>query len=422
MPENVRKSLLALLVVILFTACPAFAQQVEFSSSVNPVGSGARAVGMGGAFIGVADDATAASWNPAGLIQLEKPEVSLVYANLSREQTYSSESHPEIDGTNTMSSNGINYMSAVFKPFVLLDHTVVVSINYQRLYDMNKNVSIRYNVGPNPYDISFEQEGYLYAVSPAVAVQVSPGFSVGATINLWKDYLGSNGWDQTTTFASQALSYHAVERKTVSFEGVNMHLGFLWNATPSFTLGGVIKTPFDADLKETTMLVSTNAFENESAQSNEKMSMPLSYGLGAQYRASDSLILALDVYRTRWSKFVIKDPEGNEINPMTGQPIDQGKLKDTTQLRLGAEYLFIGNNSTIALRGGVFSDPEPATEKVDRYVGLSLGAGYSTKEYSLDAAYQLRKGNNVSGDISGIPDNETDITQKTFMASIIYYF
>jgi len=53
-------------------------QQVGVASSPNPVGSGARAVGMGGAFIGVADDATAASWNPAGLIQLEKPEVSIV--------------------------------------------------------------------------------------------------------------------------------------------------------------------------------------------------------------------------------------------------------------------------------------------------------------------------------------------------------
>ena len=54
------------------------AQELRFSGSPNPVGSGARALGMGGAFIGVADDATAASWNPGGLIQLETPEVSAV--------------------------------------------------------------------------------------------------------------------------------------------------------------------------------------------------------------------------------------------------------------------------------------------------------------------------------------------------------
>lgn len=38
---------------------------------------GARALGMGGAFIGVADDATAAEANPAGLTILTRPEVSL---------------------------------------------------------------------------------------------------------------------------------------------------------------------------------------------------------------------------------------------------------------------------------------------------------------------------------------------------------
>ena len=35
-----------------------------------PVGSGARALGQGGAFIAVADDATAASWNPGALMTL----------------------------------------------------------------------------------------------------------------------------------------------------------------------------------------------------------------------------------------------------------------------------------------------------------------------------------------------------------------
>jgi len=39
-------------------------------------GSGARAWGMGGAFLARADDATAASWNPAGLSYLRLPEVS----------------------------------------------------------------------------------------------------------------------------------------------------------------------------------------------------------------------------------------------------------------------------------------------------------------------------------------------------------
>src|SRR3954470_18524402 len=39
-------------------------------------GSGARALGMGGAFIARPDDATAATWNPAGLSYLRALEIS----------------------------------------------------------------------------------------------------------------------------------------------------------------------------------------------------------------------------------------------------------------------------------------------------------------------------------------------------------
>jgi len=87
------------------------AQQVDISSSLNPVGSGSRATGMGGAFIGVADDATAASWNPAGLIQLEKPEMSAAYSYFHRRQEYSSQAHPEIATSNTMDADSLNYAS-----------------------------------------------------------------------------------------------------------------------------------------------------------------------------------------------------------------------------------------------------------------------------------------------------------------------
>ena len=64
-----------LLIALLSTG--AMAQQgpssLEFSFS-NP---GARSLGFGGAFSGLADDATAAFANPAGLVQLARPEVSV---------------------------------------------------------------------------------------------------------------------------------------------------------------------------------------------------------------------------------------------------------------------------------------------------------------------------------------------------------
>ena len=45
------------------------------------IGVGARAMGMGGAFTAVADDVSAAYWNPAGLVQLDDPEIQGMYGS-----------------------------------------------------------------------------------------------------------------------------------------------------------------------------------------------------------------------------------------------------------------------------------------------------------------------------------------------------
>ena len=102
-------------------------QKMGISSSPNPVGSGARAMGMGGAFIATADDATAASWNPAGLIQLEKPELSKVGAYLNRREEFSSDSHPEINNTGKVDDVNINYLSAAY-PFHYFPYMLIVKV------------------------------------------------------------------------------------------------------------------------------------------------------------------------------------------------------------------------------------------------------------------------------------------------------
>src|SRR5260370_322495 len=49
---------------------------------------GARSLGMGGAFLGLADDASAAEANPAGLTILRRPEVSLEVRNYQEQQLF----------------------------------------------------------------------------------------------------------------------------------------------------------------------------------------------------------------------------------------------------------------------------------------------------------------------------------------------
>ncbi len=51
------------------------------SASFLEIGVGARAIGMGGAFVSTADDASALYWNPAGLGELTRPEIIFVHTN-----------------------------------------------------------------------------------------------------------------------------------------------------------------------------------------------------------------------------------------------------------------------------------------------------------------------------------------------------
>jgi hypothetical protein len=80
------KYLIVTLVSILFTVQPAYGQS---NGRITKVGStaasfleievGARANGMGGSFVALADDATALYWNPAGIAQLSSSEIQLVH-------------------------------------------------------------------------------------------------------------------------------------------------------------------------------------------------------------------------------------------------------------------------------------------------------------------------------------------------------
>lgn len=422
-------------ILVLAVVCPAgFAQQVEFSSSLNPVGSGARAMGMGGAFIGIADDATAASWNPAGLVHLEKPEFSFVYGYFNRDQSYSSSSHPELQTSNAMDADGINYASFVY-PFTLFTKNMVASLNYQRLFDMNKNVKVNFNydLGSGDYlrdNVTFTQKGYLSTITPAFAIQVIPELYLGVALNIWDDFLGTSGWESTLSstgggsMGGNPFANSVRDTNKFGFSGMNITAGFLLNYN-KFSLGGVVKSPFTADVKHTGASTQSGTFSPAPVtmftKETLKMEMPLSLGLGLAYRQSDKLTVGLDLYWTEWSSYLIRDEAGNEFNPVTTKTLARGRLKNTTQVRLGAEYLFIGDKSVIPLRAGIFYDPEPGATTVDDFFGFSVGSGYTWGNYSLDVAYQFRKGNNVTGDIP-VPGVNSTITQHTLLTSLIYRF
>jgi len=66
---------------VIISVRPGFAGVGEATAIFLQIPPGARAAGMGEAFVAVADDGTATWWNPAGMAFLSKDELSLMHVN-----------------------------------------------------------------------------------------------------------------------------------------------------------------------------------------------------------------------------------------------------------------------------------------------------------------------------------------------------
>jgi len=475
------QSVFAVCALLIVCMCGPAAGQLEISVSPSPVGAGARAAGMADAFVAIADDATAASWNPAGLTQLERPELSIVGSYNGIFEECSADFHDEVDSKHHDDNLDLNYLSAVYPlPFLVLNRNVCLSLNYQRKYDFSRKFRLRYNTasattGGTPANsfltMAFEQEGGLSTITPAVACEITRRISVGLSLNLWRSsLLSDNSWTQTTQsnriafFGPATFISSSREREEYSdLSGENLTAGILWNLTNRWSLGARYDSAFtgEADYHRigNTLKVSlpSVAFPSASLTAGSEIRretrhirLPDSVAVGAAFRVNDRLTLSLDVTRTDWNDFYVRDAEGirrslvdfsNLEDPWTRPHFDP-----TYTVRLGAEYIFIPKrrdeelNTLWTLRAGLFYDEEPATGKAsprefrllddtgsgepDKFYGLALGCGLLTHQrVNLDAAYQLRCGDGVNSDfIRGMTGFSERVLQHRFLLSTVIYF
>jgi long-subunit fatty acid transport protein len=417
--------------------------RLDIPSSFNPVGSGARALGMGGAFIAIADDATAASWNPAGLLQLERPEISAVGSYFRRSEDLIFGTNPEGNGSEGVSQFDLNYLSATL-PFHTSVWNMVVSINYQNLFDFRRKWSFdlnRSSDGLNLGDaVDLDQDGNLYALGVAYAFLLPYDLRFGLTSNFWNDDWFEDNWNQNVTWKASGTQsgnpfyFESTSREGFSFKGFNANVGVQWDVTGRLTVGAVLKTPFTAHVERKTRSMSSihhpsDPHLDETTSNATKdpldLKMPMSYGIGLAYRFTDAFTVSADAYRTEWDDFKLEDSEGNKISPISGKSSATSDVDPTHQIRLGAEYLFFDKRERtpiIAFRLGAFYDPAPAEGSQDKYYGFSFGTGLSTERCSFDIAYQYRFGRDVGGSILQDFDFSEDVDEHTVLSSLIIYF
>lgn len=94
---NLRQKALSLLILSILMPCQAGATaSFGQASDLFTQGAGARSMAMGGAFTGLADDASAAYFNPAGLAFLDEHQLMVMHAPLFVDSNYNflSSAHP----------------------------------------------------------------------------------------------------------------------------------------------------------------------------------------------------------------------------------------------------------------------------------------------------------------------------------------
>lgn len=415
----------------------------------NFLGGGARARAMGGAFFAVSDDPSAASWNPAGLSQLDKPQMNLSFSSYMGRKEYASEleSGSMNYGFGEELKNDINAISfaSVAIPFRVRDRDVVGGVTYQRMADIyqeNRDVIIideliteigtleNFVLPP----IQEEVTGRLDVVNISLGGKLFESLSLGAGVNIYTGKFTSDveffASDDTTGMNGRRFHPNIVS----DYSGFNFTLGAMYK-WDKLRLAAVVRTPFtlqeDNDVKllqdvillgvvlETPSNLASPFFETD-----REWKMPTMFGFGGSYQVNNSLTLAADVELRNYSKTEvtyrrnIANPTEDQVT--TGDYLSdmwwgsEGKeppfvpsleWRDLTQFRIGGEYKIDTKFGTIPLRVGFRNDPQLQKTQLDSsqlYLRMDIyafGGDTILVPAFLQSDYGIQRGSWVNGNI-----------------------
>lgn len=432
-------SILSIFIFLIGSQKKGYCQSDEILFSNFYSGHGARALGMGGAFLAVSDDSTASSWNPAGLVSIDKPEISFSFAynNLKRivplyeytglQYGYSTQ-YKVLNRKSRSLGKYFNYLSFAY-PFKIFGREIVSQLSYQRRIPFSLTTENSYSLDYIRYsggDIAYRYyERYKYksigsegfdVISFTAAAALFPTIKAGVSINKW--------FNGCTAIIEE--SYSVIEKKYWSDEGtrifkdkidmdisgISVDFGILIRIFRKLNLGFIYKSGFEAaidysNLAEYTVETEDYSFHQQGSTSGKgKIVLPSSYGMGISFYPMKNLLFSLDYMRTDWSGGKIKDysransagsvSQKQELRYPSFKLPDIYEQLDSQQLRFGAEYKLKIKGITIPLRAGIFKDFQYSVDsKSDQiiYRGFSIGSGFHHKNYYFDVAFVNEHGN-----------------------------
>ncbi|MBU0482679.1 MAG: hypothetical protein KKG47_16420 [Proteobacteria bacterium] len=347
---------------------------------------GARANAMGGAFIGVADDATAAYTNPAGLTILTQTEASVEVKSAEITTRIRQEDQTILELNN--STDGVSFLSYA-KPsgkstFALFRHEFI-NIELDKFTFVSP--AILGELAGTTYETKLNIRGATYGAG--LGVKLHDKFSIG----------GSIGFSQLNYHYSVDRKYLDItnSRNEVSDSAMDEQysLSLLANPFGDLNVGLVYRVGPELN----------TAFTYYGRRLENTLKVPDMYGIGISYRFFNSLTLAVDANRIKYSdlleNYYYFDPN-KVINAEWTLNTGDFEANDTTEVHAGFEYVFSIGETPFALRGGYFHKPDHAIH----YVGTSIAYYQDTmKEGEDDDIFSVGIGGvlseNLQFDIAG---------------------
>ncbi len=373
-----KRCLLALLLPALFVPGVARSQETETALAIEFDFSspGARSMGLGGAFAALADDATAAFANPAGLVQLVAPEVSAEVRSW-RYSTPFVESgrisgEPTGLGLDTLSGlrvarstqevHGLSFLSFVYPKgrwsFAVYRHQLAN-------FEFASQTQGIYRGVPEGGPQARERYAELRAVTDfeiishglAAAWRLGERFSLGLGLNHYdvelsapsESYRPPNQLDPNPYLPA---SLQVVNVLSIDSRDWGFNAGFLWQLADRWQLGGFYRWGAEGDI----------AIESRTGPGyppagtlrfaiSSPMALPEVYGLGLSWGSpGGALTVGFEWDRVEYATIV--DSIDETIFSLL--PV----LDDGDELHLGAEYAFLHSTPLVALRAGVWIDPD----------------------------------------------------------------
>lgn len=394
------------IVIALLVPAGGNAQGISANSfqNWNFIGAGARARGMGGAFLGVSNDYSAATWNPAGLIFNDGVALSWNYSRshigLGLDNTpLGPSAHPTLDRSSSDNMGGLSSASFL-APLALREHEFVLSAYYHRVQDVYARGQFSlddvdstvppYQLG-TPLTTDFDLIGNIAFIGAGFGTSIAPNLSFGGTLNIvtgdggetHRITLDSTRFNDVTSDGFQEVRW--TDRSDIDYSGLNFTLGTMyttdrWSASMVFTPSWTLTQNLDylgrrVTIRKDTPSATLGIVPGPDG-TNRKITIPYTIGLGGSYRISENFLVAADYQFRAFKREGSFQYESDPVTPNSPLETETTDFYNLHQLRLGAEYTLETSWGVVPLRLGVRNDPLLIGDQNGVLVSYDQRAGY----------------------------------------------